>query len=85
MILLTFSYKMKKSCQIAILALAALVAVNPFNCPPAVTMTVTYGGRDSTPAPNSVPVTSAPYPGSTTVTDGSGDYITISITNVYGT
>jgi len=76
---------MKKSCQIAVLALAALVAASPFNCPPAATVTVTYGGGDSTPAPNSGPVTSAPHPVSTTVTDGSGDYMTISITNVYGT
>ncbi len=35
---------MKKSCQIAVLALAALVAASPFNCPPAATVTVTYRG-----------------------------------------
>ena len=79
------SHKMKKSCQIAVLALAALVAANPFNCPPAATVTVTYGDGHSTPASNSVPVTSAPPPVSTMVTAGSADYMTISITNVYGT
>ncbi len=76
---------MKKSCQIAVSALAALVAASPFNCPPAATVTVTYGSGFSTPASSSVSVTSAPYPVSTAVTDGSGDYMTISITNVYGT
>ena len=75
---------MKKSCQIAVLALAALVAASPFNCPPAATMTVTLGDGHSTPASSSVPVTSAPHPVSTTGTDGSADYMTISITNVYG-
>ncbi|KAL8832505.1 MAG: hypothetical protein Q9191_000232 [Dirinaria sp. TL-2023a] len=75
---------MKKSCQIAVLALAALVAASPFNCPPAATVTVTLGDGHSTPASSSVPVTSAPHPVSTTDTDGSADYMTISITNVYG-
>jgi len=75
---------MKKSYQIAVLALAALVAASPFNCPPAATVTVTLGDGHSTPASSSVPVTSAPNPGSTTGTDGSADYMTISITNVYG-
>ncbi len=42
-------------------------------------------GGDSIPASSSVPVTSAPPPGNTTVTGSSGDYMTISITNVYGT
>ena len=75
---------MKKSRQIAVLALAALVAASPFNCPPAATVTVTLGDGHSTPASSSAPVTSAPHPGSTTGTDGSADYMTISITNVYG-
>ena len=75
---------MKKSCQIAVLALAALVAASPFNCPPAATVTVTLGDGHSTPASSSAPVTSAPHPVSTTGTDGSADYMTISITNVYG-
>ena len=79
------SHKMKKSCQIAVLALAALVAASPFKCPPAATVTVTYEDGHSTPASNSVPVTSTPPPVSTTVTGGSTDYMTISITNVYGT
>ncbi|CAD6569566.1 MAG: hypothetical protein ASARMPREDX12_002721 [Alectoria sarmentosa] len=75
---------MKKSRQIAVLALAALVAASPFNCPPAATVTVTLGDGHSTPASSSAPVTSAPHPVSTTGTDGSADYMTISITNVYG-
>ena len=75
---------MKKSCQIAVLALAALVAASPFNCPPAATVTVTLRDGHSTPASSSVPITSAPHPVSTTGTDGSADYMTISITNVYG-
>ena len=75
---------MKKSRQIAVLALAALVAASLFNCPPAATVTVTLGDGHSTPASSSAPVTSAPHPVSTTGTDGSANYMTISITNVYG-
>ena len=75
---------MKKSRQIAVLALAALVAASPFNCPPAATVTVTLGDGHSTLASSSAPVTSAPHPVSITGTDGSADYVTISITNVYG-
>ena len=43
-----------------------------------------HGDGHSTPASSSVPVTSAPHPVSTTDTDGLADYMTISITNVYG-
>lgn len=35
------SHKITKSSQIAVLALAALVAATPFDCPPAATVTVT--------------------------------------------
>ena len=48
-----------------------------------VTLTLTRANGDSTLASSSVPVTSAPDPRSTT--DSSGGYMTISITNVYGT
>ncbi len=75
---------MKISCQIAVLALAALIAASPFNCPPTTTVTMTLGDGHSTPASSSVSVTSAPHPVSTTSTDGSTDYMTVSITNVYG-
>ncbi len=75
---------MKKSCQIAVLALAALVTANPFNCPPAAIVTVTLGDGHSTPASSSGPVTSAPHPVGTMGIDGPADYMTISITNVYG-
>jgi len=76
---------MKKSSQIIAVGLAALVAASPFNCPPAATVTVTSGNGDSGPALNAVPVTSAPGSRSTKTTDSSGDYMTISITNIYGT
>lgn len=68
---------MKKICHIAILALAALIAASPFNCPAAAT--VTLGDGHSTPASDSIPVTSTPNPVSITGADGSTDYMTISI------
>lgn len=70
---------MKTSCQIAILVIAALVAATP--CPPAATVTVTFGKTNSISALSAV--TSAPEAGST-ATDGSGNYMTIAVTNVYG-
>ncbi len=78
---------MKKSCQIVVSALVALVAANLFKCLLAATATVTmtYGDWNSTPVSSSVPVTNALYPVSATITDGSDDYMTISITNMYGT
>jgi len=75
---------MKKSCYIAVLALTALVAASLFNYLPAATVTITLRDRHPTPVTGSILVTSAPYFISTTGTDGSADYITISITNVYG-
>ena len=72
---------MKTSYQIAFLVLTALVAATPFNCPPAPTVTVNLGKTDSISA--SITVTSAPEAGST-ATDGSGNYMTIAMTNVYG-
>jgi len=72
---------MKTSYQIAFLVLAALVAATPFNCPPAPTVTVNLGKTDSISASSTV--TSAPEAGST-ATDGSGNYMTIAMTNVYG-
>ncbi len=75
---------MKTSYQIAFVGLAALVAATPFNCPPARTVTVTLGNRDPTSISSTVPVTSAPDAGSTATTDGSGNYMTISMTNMYG-
>ena len=75
---------MKTSCQIAFIAFAALVAASPYNCPPLAVVTVTYRDEHSVPASSSVPITSAPHPTSTTAVDGSTDFMTISITNVYG-
>jgi len=75
---------MKISCQIAVLALAALVAASPFNYPSVATVIVTLGDGHSTPASSSVLVTSAPHLVSTTGIDGSTGYMTVSITNVYG-
>lgn len=76
---------MKKSCQLVISALAALVAASPFNCPPVATVTVTHRNGDTALASSPIPVTSASDPRSTTTTDSSGGYMTISVTNVYGT
>ncbi len=75
---------MKTSCQIAFLVLAALVVATPFNCPPAPTVTVNLGNTGSTLALSAVPVTSAPETGSTTLTNGLGDYMTIAMTNAHG-
>ena len=72
---------MMKSCQIAIIAFAALVAVSPYNFPPLSTVTVICRDEHSFPASSSVPITSAPHSTSTTA-DGSADYMMISITNV---
>ena len=74
---------MKKSRQITVLALAALVAASPFNCPPAVIITMTLGDGHSTLALSSASVMNAPHPVSIIGTDGLADYITISITNIY--
>ena len=76
--------RMKTSCQIAFLVLAALVAATPFNCPPAPTVTVNLGNTGSTLALSAVPVTSAPETGSTTLTNGLGDYMTIAMINAHG-
>ncbi len=76
---------MKKFCQIAVSTLATLIAASPFNCPSIATVTVTYESEFSTSASSSVSVTSASYSVSTAIIDDSGDYMTISITNVYGT
>ena len=71
---------MKTSYQIAFLVLAALVAATRFNCPPAPTVTVNLGKTDSISASSTV--TSAPEAGST-ATDGSGNYMTIAMINMY--
>jgi hypothetical protein len=47
-------------------------------------VTVTIRSTVSVPALSSVPITSAPEAGSTSISDGSGDYMTIAITNTYG-
>ncbi len=75
---------MKKSCYITVLALAALVATSLFNYLPAATVTITLKDRHLTLVTGSILVTSALYFISITGTDSSADYITISITNVYG-
>lgn len=75
---------MKKSCHITVLALAALVAASLFNYLPAATVTITLRDRHPTLVTGSILVMSTPYFVTTTGTDGSADYITISITNVYG-
>ena len=70
---------MKSAFQVTILGLAALIAASPFNCPPAATVTMTSG--NGSPVPNAVSVTSTPRSRSTKTTD----FMTISITNAYGT
>jgi len=74
---------MKKFCQIAVLALATLVAASSFNCSSIATVTITLGNKHSTPTSSFVPITSAPHLVSITSIDDSTDYTTISITNVY--
>ncbi|MCJ1455410.1 hypothetical protein MMC28_005765 [Mycoblastus sanguinarius] len=75
---------MKASCQIAVLVFAALVAATLYNCPPSPAVIVNLGNTDSISALSAVPITSALEVGSTASTDGSGDYITIAMTNIYG-
>ena len=75
---------MKRSCQIALTGLAVLVATSPFDCPPPATVTVNYEDVHSTTTSTPVPVTSAPSSGSAAVSGNSAGYMTISITNVYG-
>ena len=76
---------MKQSFHITFCGLVALVAASPFNCPPSSTMAVTSRNDNYISASNAVPVTSAPVSRSTMTTGSSGDCMTISITNVYGT
>ena len=78
-----FGRKMKSVFQITVLGLSGLIAVSSFNCPLAATETVT--SRRGSPVRNAVPITSAPHSRSTKITDSSGDYMTISITIIYGT
>jgi len=75
---------MKTSCQIAILVLAALVAATPYDCPPAATVTVIRQNRKSVSASRAVPVTSAFGAGSTATVESLNKYMTISVTNLYG-
>jgi len=92
--------------MIAVLMLAALVAVTPFDCLPAPAVTVTLGNTHLTSsalevgstaattvtisntvsvlALSTVRITSALEARRTIATDGSGDDITIAITNTYG-
>lgn len=74
---------MKTFYQIAFLGLATLVATTSFNCPSTRIVTITLGNRDFTSILSIVPVTSAPDAGSTTTTNGSRNYMTISMTNMY--
>ena len=76
--------RMKTSCQIASLMLAALVAATSFNCSPTPIVTVNLGNTGSTLALSAVPVTSAPETGSTTLTNELDDYMTIAMTNAHG-
>ncbi len=95
--------------MIAVLMLAALVAITPFDCPPVtITLGNTHSTSSATPttsalevgstaattvtisntvsilALSTVRITSALEAGRTAATDGSGDDITIAITNTYG-
>jgi len=76
---------MKKSCQIAILALWALVAASSFNCLSIATMTMTLENKHLISTSSFVLVTNAPYLVSIMIIDNLINHMTISITNVYET
>ena len=76
---------MKKSYQVIILAFAALVVAGLFNWVPTATVIMTYKNMPSTAASSFIPITSAPGSRSTTTSDSSGGYMTVSITNMYRT
>ncbi len=75
-------FKMKVSCQITVLVLAASVAATPFNCPPAATVTMTLLEGNFISTLKVVSVTSASDAKSTANID---THMTISLTNVYET
>jgi len=74
---------MKTFYQIAFLGLAALIAATSFNCSSTRTVTVILGNRNLTLISSIVSVTSASDAESTATTDGSGNYMTISMINMY--
>ncbi len=76
--------RMKTFYQIAFLGLAALIAATSFNCSSTRTVTVILGNRDFTLISSTVSVTSASDAESTATTDGSENYMTISMINMYG-
>lgn len=77
--------KMKISCQITVLILAALIAVTSFNCSLAATVTVTLRKENFISTSKIVSVTSASDVKSTTNIDNSNSHMTISLINVYET
>ena len=74
---------MKISYQIAFLRLATLIAATSFNCSLTRTVTVILGNRDLTLISSIISVTSASDAESTATTNGSENYMTISMINMY--
>ncbi len=75
--------RMKTFYQIAFLGLAALIAATSFNCSSIRTVTVILENRNPTLISSIVSVTSASDAESTATTNGSENYMTISMTNMY--
>lgn len=73
--------RMKTSCQIGSLVLAALVAATPFNCPPVATATFNLENRYPILVSSAALVTSAPKAGRN-ATDDSGNSMTFSCTAI---
>ncbi len=75
--------RMKTFYQIAFLRLATLIAATSFNCSLTRTVTVILGNRDLTLISSIISVTSASDAESTATTNGSENYMTISMINMY--
>ena len=75
---------MRTLCQIVVSIHAALAAATSLSCPPAATVTVTLWVDIHNPSSSAIPITSAPQTCSTAAPDDSGNYMTIAITNLYG-
>lgn len=75
---------MKKLYQIVVLIFAVLIIANSFNCSSIAIVTVILENEYSILVSSFVLVTSVSNPENITNIDNSIDYITISITNMYG-
>ena len=82
----SLSFNMRVSYQITFLFLTALIAASSFRCSPAATVTVTVSEwKTFILTANVIIVTTSSNVTTTENTEDSHDYMTISMTNIYGT